>query len=280
MDDVRYAGIPRAGFGVYALNSDETRQGVELALEAGYRHIDTAQTYRNEADCGLAIERSRLSRDDIFITTKVAPDNLRAGRMLDSVKGSLEHLRVDTLDLLLIHYPYPWDQVPMEVYLSQLADVYDAGLTKRIGISNFNIAQTKFAKSFLAPIPIATNQVEIHVFMQNRPIVEHCRNAGITLTAYCALGRGTIFGVPEVKLDPHPVLLELAKAHEAPINEIAIAFLYQQGHVALSTSIVKEQIRSNISAMQIQLSNEDMKRLRTLDLNKRLVEWPYLPIFD
>lgn len=280
MDDIRYGGIPRAGFGVYALNSDETRHGVGLALEAGYRHIDTAQTYRNEADCGLVIERSGISRDDIFITTKVAPDNLRAGRMLSSVEGSLESLRVDTIDLLLIHYPYPWDQVPMEVYLAQLADVYNAGLAKRIGISNFNIAQTEFANSFLTPIPIATNQVEIHIFMQNRRIVDHCRSAGITLTAYCALGRGTLFGAPEVMLDPHPVLLEIANAHSAPINQIGLAFLYHEGHVALSTSIIEEQIRSNIAANQIHLNSEDIKRLRALDLNKRLVEWPYLPIFD
>lgn len=280
MDEVRYGGIPRAGFGVYALDSDETRRGVELALEAGYRHIDTAQSYKNEADCGLVIKESGIPRDDVFITTKVMPGNLLAGRMFGSVEQSLENLRVETVDLLLIHYPYPWDQVPMEVYLSQLVDVFDAGLATRVGISNFNIAQTQFAKSFLSPIQIATNQVEIHVFMQNRPIVNYCRDAGITLTAYCALGRGTLFGEPNSMLGPHPVLVDIAKKHSAPINQIGLAFLYHEGHVALSTSIVGEQIRSNIAANQIQLSDEDMERLRALDLNKRIVESPYLPVFD
>ena len=280
MEALKVKGIPKAGYGVYALDSDETRKGVSLALEAGYRHIDTAQSYANETDCGIVIEQSCLPRDDIFITTKVTPQNFGAGQMFGSVEQSRENLRVDAVDLLLLHYPYPWDQIPMEVYLEQLAEVHEAGLANRVGVSNFNIAQVTFAHEFLGSIKVATNQVEIHVFMQNRPIVEYCREAGIPMTAYCALARGNLFGIPEANLGPHPVLAELADSHDATIAQIGLAFLYHEGHIALSTTTNKEQVESNFAALNLVLSETDMDRLRALDMNKRIVETPYFPIFD
>ncbi len=272
--------IPKAGYGVYALTPADTQKGVSLALEAGYRHIDTAQSYHNEKDCGRVIEQSGLLRPDVFVTTKITPRNFATGMMTASVQRSLEDLRLDQIDLVLIHYPYPWDQIPMEVYLTQLAEVHEAGLAKMIGVSNFNIRQIEFAQEFLGDIEIATNQVEIHVFMQNRPIVDYCRSVGIQMTAYCALARGNLFGVPEADLGPHPVLMEIANDHDATIAQVGLAFLYHEGHVALATTTEKDQIKSNYDAINLSLSDADMDRLRGLDMNKRIVETPYFPIFD
>ena len=268
------------GFGVYALDGDTTREAVGLALEAGYRHFDTAQSYKNEADCGIAIARSGLPREEIFITTKVTPRNYAVGKMLGSVYESLDRLRVDCIDLLLIHYPSPWDQIPMEVYLEQLLAVQQAGLASLIGVSNFTIAQVDRALKLLGRDNLATNQVEIHVFMQNRKIVDHCRTVGVPTTAYCALARGALLGAPEAQLGPHPILQEIADAHDATVAQIGLSFLMHEGHVVLSSATQKDQIESNFAATNVRLTQEEFMRLRSLDMNKRIVEWPYFPIFD
>jgi 2,5-diketo-D-gluconate reductase B len=273
-------GIPIVGFGLYALSPESALSAVTTALECGYRHFDTAQSYGNEEACGIAIERSGVPRSEIFVTTKVTPRNYPSGRMLSSVKASLDCLRSSCVDLLLIHYPSPWNEVPIEVYLEQLLEIQQAGLARLIGISNFTIAQTDRAVELLGRGNVATNQVEIHVFMQNRPIVDHCRRIGITTTAYCALARGTVFGAPEAGLGPHSTLLDVAREHGATVGQIALAFLIHEGHVVLSTTIVRDQILENIRARDISLTPTDMERLRRLDLKKRIVEWPYFPVFD
>jgi 2,5-diketo-D-gluconate reductase B len=273
-------GIPVMGLGLYALSPESALSTVTAALECGYRHFDTAQSYGNEDACGIAIERSGLPRSEIFITTKVTPRNYPAGRMLSSVKASLDRLRSSCVDLLLIHYPSPWNEVPIEVYLEQLLQVQQDGLARLIGISNFTISQTDRAVELLGRGNVATNQVEIHVFMQNRPIVDHCRRIGIPTTAYCALARGAVFGAPEADLGPHATLLDVARAHDATVGQIALAFLIHEGHVVLSTTVLRDQILENLRARDISLTPTDMERLRRLDLKKRIVEWPYFPVFD
>ena len=273
-------GIPIMGFGLYALSPETALPAVTAALECGYRHFDTAQSYGNEDACGIAIERSGLPRSEIFVTTKVTPRNYPAGRMLGSVKASLDRLRCSCVDMLLIHYPSPWNEVPIEVYLGQLLEVQQAGLARLIGISNFTIAQTDRAVELLGKGNVATNQVEIHVFMQNRPIVDHCRRLGIPTTAYCALARGTVFGAPEAGLGPHATLLDIARAHAATVGQVALAFLLHEGHVVLSTTTETKQISENFGARDVHLTPADMERLRMLDLKKRVVEWPYFPVFD
>ena len=273
-------GIPVIGFGLYALSPEAALSAVTTALECGYRHFDTAQSYGNEEACGIAIERSGFSRSEIFLTTKVTPRNYVSGRMLGSVRASLDRLRSSCVDLLLIHYPSPWNEVPIEVYLEQLLQVQQAGLARLIGISNFTVAQTDRAVELLGKGNVATNQVEVHVFMQNRPIVDHCRRIGIPTTAYCALARGTVFGAPEAGLGPHATLLDIAHAHGATVGQIALAFLIHEGHVVLSTTTARDQISENLKARDISLTPADMERLRHLDLKKRIVEWPYFPVFD
>ena len=273
-------GIPVSGFGVYALDARTTEKAVSDALEAGYLHIDTAQSYGNEAACGAAIAASGLSRDQFFVTTKVTPMNFGAGLMAPSVRASCDALGVDQIDLLLIHYPSPWDMVPFDIYIDQLGAVRDAGLTRKIGVSNFTIAQMNAAEKILGAGSLATNQVEIHVFNQNRKVADHCKVGGIPATAYCALARGGLFGEPAAKFGPHPTLQAMAGKHDATIAQIGLAFLRGEGHVTLCTATAPHLIKSNLAAETLHLDAADMAALRLLDRGKRLVDTVYFPIFD
>lgn len=257
-----------------------TEWAVAEALSAGYRHIDTAQSYGNEAACGAAVRASGLTYDDVFITTKVTPRNFAANMLVPSLRESGDRLGVEMIDMALIHYPSPWDEIPMEVYISQLGDAQESGLVRMIGVSNFTRAQMDRAAEILGPGRLATNQIEIHVFHQNRKVVEHCRAMGIPATAYCALARGMLFGVAEAKLGPHPTLLSIARKHDASVAQIGLAFLLAEGHVTLCTATEPAQIRDNFAASDVELDAVDMGELRRLDMEKRMVEMPYFPIFD
>ena len=272
--------IPAKGFGVYALDPSMTERAVVEALSAGYRHIDTAQSYGNEQACGAAVRASGLSRDDVFITTKVTPRNFAANRLVPSLRESADRLGVDVIDMALIHYPSPWDEIPMEIYMSQLGEAQESGIVRLLGVSNFTCAQMDRAANILGSGRIATNQIEIHVFHQNLKVVNHCRGMGIPATAYCALARGMLFGVAEAGLGPHPTLLSMAKKHGASVAQIGLAFLLAEGHVTLCTATEPAQIRDNFAASDVELDTVDMSELRKLDMGKRMVDMPYFPIFD
>lgn len=272
--------IPVLGFGVYALPPSVTRKAVEDALDVGYRHVDTAQSYANEAEVGAAVSASGLPREEVFLTTKITPRNFAQGALVPSVEASRDALGVACIDLTLIHYPSPWDEIPMEVYLEQLAEAQSRGLTRLVGVSNFTIAQMSRAEAILGRGNVATNQVEIHVYHQNRKVVDHCRTLGIPTTAYCALARGMVFGIPEARLGPHRTLLALAEKHGATVSQICLAFLIAEGHVTLSTTNDPDQMRDNFAARDVMLDAGDMACLRAMDRNKRIVEMPYFPDFD
>lgn len=274
------SGIPMLGFGVYALDPSTTRKAVADAIATGFRHVDTAQSYGNEGAVGEAIRAAGLPAGDVFVTTKVTPRNFAAGKLVPSLRQSRDALGVECIDMALIHYPSPWDEIPMQVYVDQLAEAQAQGLTRLVGVSNFTVAQMEVAERILGQGNLATNQVEIHVFHQNPRVVAHCRERSIPATAYCGLARGTVFGVPEARLGPHPTLLSVADKHGATVAQIALAFLMHEGHVTLSTTIDPGEMEGNLGAANVALDSEDMAALRTLDMGKRIVDTPYFPIFD
>lgn len=266
-------GIPAMGYGTWNRPGDEAANGVTWALEAGCRHIDTAQGYDNEEYCGAAIAKSGIPRNEIFITTKVAPSNYGPGQMKPSVEKSLEKLRIDKVDLLLLHWPSPRDEYPMPSYMEQFAAVFDAGMAKMIGVSNFTIAQINQAIELLGPRKIVTNQVEIHVYSQNRPIVDHCRSLGISTTAYSPLARGAFVD--------DPLLAEIGATRGATGVDIALAFLLAEGHIVIPSSGKKDRIISNFEARKIQLSADEVKRLRGLERGYRVNEGAdWMPRWD
>ncbi len=173
--------IPKIGFGTWKRNGDDGYRAVLDAFEVGYRHIDTAEGYDNEQDVGKAIKLSGLQRAEIFITTKVAPENLGPGQVKPHVLASLEKLGLEQVDLLLVHWPSLNDHYDVKEYVSQFAAVRQQGLAKDIGVSNFTKRHLAAALEVLGKSVIATNQVEVHPFFQN-PIMEtHCQCFGYSI---------------------------------------------------------------------------------------------------
>jgi len=265
-------GIPQMGFGTWKRKGDEGYRTVLAALEAGYRHIDTAQAYENESEVGRALKDSGLPASDIFVTTKVWIDNYDAGRFRPSVENSLEKLGRDKLDLLLLHWPARDASIPFEDYIGRLAEMYDDGLTERIGVSNFNRDLISKAEDLLGDRPISANQVECHVFFQNRVIADFCEARGIALTAYSPLAQGKVAG--------DPVLSGIADVHGVSEAEIALAFLIAEGHVVIPTSSNAARIRSNLEAANITLETTELADLRALDRGERLINPSWAPEWD
>lgn len=265
-------GIPKIGFGTWNRDGQEAYNSVRCALDIGYRHIDTAEGYNNEEFVGTAIAESGLSRDDVFLTTKVAPESFGPRQIMPHVRASLDKLRVDKVDLLLLHYPSIGDEYDIEDYMAQFAEVFDAGLTSSLGVSNFTKHYIDRASELLGDRVIATNQVEIHPNMQNRPIVEHCKKAGIPLTAYSPLGRGAV--------NDDETLCRIGSAHGATAAQIALAFLMAEGFVVIPSSGNQGRIAENFASQEIVLSEDDIRDIRMLDKGLRLVNGPWCPEWD
>ncbi|MEH7881554.1 aldo/keto reductase [Rhizobium laguerreae] len=266
------AGIPQMGYGTWNRSADEAHQGVIWALEAGCRHIDTAQGYGNEQDVARGIKDAGVARNEIFITTKVKPDNYGPGAVMPSVRESLEKLRVDQVDLLLLHWPSPHNKYPLADYLGQFAEVFDAGLARQIGVSNFTKALIDESIRLLGSRTITTNQVECHVYMQNRPIIDYCEKLGIAVTAYSLLARGAVVG--------DPVLEEIGQVRGATSDQIALAFLIAKGHVVIPSSSKRGRIMQNFEARKITLTPAEIKRIEGLEKGMRLVNGDWCPVWD
>ncbi|MET3600249.1 aldo/keto reductase [Martelella mangrovi] len=265
-------GIPQIGFGTWRRRGDEAYRTVLAALEAGYRHIDTAQAYDNEAEVGRALADSGLKPGDVFVTTKVWIDNYDEGTFRKSVEESLDKLRRDKVDLLLLHWPGRAGGPAFEDYIGRLAEVHDAGLAAQIGVSNFTRALMDKAAGLLGDRKIAANQVECHVFHQNRLVADYCDKNGIAFTAYSPLAQGKIAG--------DLVLKAIGEAHGVSEGEIALAFLMAEGHVVIPTSSKPERVKSNLAAADIVLSDDEIGRIRSLDRGERLINPEWAPDWD
>ena len=256
--------VPAFGLGTFRLKGQTVIDSVRDALDVGYRAIDTAQIYDNEAEVGQAIAESGVPRESLFLTTKVWITAFKREDLLASLRTSLEKLRTDHVDLALIHWPSPNDtvDVPMEEYLPALAEAKSQGLTKAIGISNFTIAQTRKAIEILGADAIATNQVEIHPYLQNRLLVDFLREQGIHITAYMSLAYGEVI--------KDPVIQAIAGRHQATPAQIALAWALQQGYAVIPSSTKRANLASNLEAAAIRLTDEDMAQIARLDRGHRL----------
>jgi 2,5-diketo-D-gluconate reductase B len=264
--------IPAIGFGTWNRDGDECYRTVQDALEIGYRHIDTAEGYNNEEHVARAIAKSGVPRKDVFITTKVAPEHFGPGQIMPHVKVSLGKLRVDTVDLLLLHWPSIKDQYDVNDYVAQFAAVYDAGLATHIGVSNFTKKYLDAAIHILGGRPISTNQVECHVLLQNRAIVDYTRSKGISTTAYSPLARGA--------LTNHVGLKDIAAKHGASPEQVGLAFLLAEGHIVIPSSSDKARIRSNFEAQKLKLAADEIATIRNMDEGRRLVNGAWCPVWD
>ncbi|WP_228894864.1 2,5-didehydrogluconate reductase DkgB [Pseudoduganella aquatica] len=254
--------IPAIGLGTFRLQGQIVIDSVRNGLAAGYRHIDTAQIYGNEAEVGQAMAESGVPRGEIFVTTKVWIDSLEAGKLIPSLKESLRKLRLQQLDLALIHWPSPGDAVPVAEYMGALAEAKEQGLARQIGVSNFTVAHLRQAVDAVGAAQIATQQIEIHPFLQNRKVVEYARSQGIHLTAYMPLAYG--------KVMQEPLIVDIARRHNATPAQVALAWSLQQGFAVIPSSTSPANLKSNLAARGLVLTAEDMAAIATLDRNERI----------
>ncbi|MDA0368310.1 MAG: aldo/keto reductase [Proteobacteria bacterium] len=242
------AAIPKIGFGTFPLKGDDARRMVGYALKAGYRHIDTAQMYGNEAEVGEAIAHAGLGRDAVFLTTKVWPDNFGDGPLQKSVEESLKKLRVDAVDLLLLHWPK--FERPIAETVAALNAVHDAGLARHIGVSNFTTALIGQAWS-TTKAPLINDQVEYHPYLNQGPVLGAVRKRGMSLTAYMPNARGKVF--------EDETLGAIGMRHGKTAGQVALRWLYQQdGIIAIPRTASEAHADENIDVLDFALSDQEM----------------------
>jgi 2,5-diketo-D-gluconate reductase B len=246
------AEIPAIGFGTSSLG--DCGEIVATALKVGYRHIDTAWKYGTERGVGEGIRVSGVPRSEIFLTTKVSHEFLRADDFARSVDESLKTLGVDFVDLLLVHWPNP--EIPLSEPIPALARAKRQGLTRHIGVANFNIAMLDEAIR-LCPEPLVNLQAEYHAHLDQAKLIEACRRRGLIFTAYCPLGRG--------RLLRNPVLADIAARKGRPLAQIALRWLVQQGNIIpIPRSSNPARMAENLGVFDFALSEEEMKRIAAL----------------
>ncbi|HUG57483.1 MAG TPA: 2,5-didehydrogluconate reductase DkgB [Candidimonas sp.] len=258
--------------GTFRLQGQQVIDSVRTGLDVGYRHIDTAQIYGNEADIGLALADSGVPRQDLFITTKIWTDNLAADKLIPSLKDSLSKLGTEQVDMTLIHWPSPEDAIPVAEYMAALLEAKQQGLTRLIGVSNFTIAHMQQAIAAVGVSNIASNQVEIHPLLQNRRVVDFANSQGIELTAYMPLAYGKVLA--------EPLIQEIAARHNATAAQVALAWLLQQGFSVIPSSTRRANLESNLAARALRLSDEDMTAIASLDRNERIANPDFSPAWD
>ncbi|MDA8586090.1 aldo/keto reductase [Rhodobacteraceae bacterium] len=264
--------IPNIGYGTWNRPEDAAYQGVLAALEAGYRHLDCAEGYDNEEFVGRAVADVGLLREDLWVTTKVAPESFGPSQIRPHVEASLEKLGVGPVDLLLLHYPSIKDEYDIGDYMAQFAEVYDAGLCRNIGVSNFTKPYLDEARNILGDRPLLTNQVELHVFLHNRPIVDYCAAHKIRMTAYSPLARGAVAD--------DPTLGRIAKEVGGTASQVALAWLLAKGYIVIPSAGSPARIKENLAAGQLVLSPEQLVEIDGLNSHMRLVDGPWCPPWD
>lgn len=261
--------MPKLGLGTWRLSGVECEQAVAGALGLGYRHLDTAQMYQNEEAVGAGIKASGVAREAIHLTTKVWPENLAPAAMRRSMEDSLRKLGTEYVDLYLIHWPYPDMDLPRA--LETLVALQREGKARAIGVSNFTVALLRQCEELGAPI--ACNQVEYHVLLDQSKLLAHARTKGIVTTAYCPLAQGRLAG--------HAALDAIAAKHGCTAAQVAIAWLLAQDMVAaIPKAGRRESQMANLAALEIRLDAEDRAAIAALPKDQRCVSPAFAPAWD
>ena len=248
------AEIPAVGFGTWELRGQVAFDAVKTALNVGYRHIDTAAMYGNEAEVGKAIRQHTAARADIFVTTKVWPSEAGDGPFQRSAEASLKRLDLDMIDLLLIHWPSP--SVSVKEQIHTLCDTKRRGLTRHIGISNFSAEMVEQAVGFTDE-PLVTNQIEHHPWIDQSATIKACVRHGISITSHSPLGRAR-------RLTDTPIV-EIARAKGATPAQVVLRWHMQQPmNITIPRSSNPGRIRENFGIFDFELSPEEMRRVSSL----------------
>jgi diketogulonate reductase-like aldo/keto reductase len=261
--------IPIVGLGTWTLRGRECARLVEQAIRIGYRHIDTAQMYGNEREVGEGVHASG-KRSEVMVTTKVQPTSLAPHDLERSVKESLAHLRIDVIDLLLIHWPNP--RVPLSETLGAMAKMKREGFVKQIGVSNFTVALLDEANR-VSPEPLVCNQIECHPYLDQSKVIAACRKYGMAVVAYSPIARGNAKG--------DKLLERIGKAHGKSAAQVSLRFLVQQGIVVIPRTSKIERLAENLALFDFELSEAEMAEIGKLShRNDRIVDWTWSPKWD
>ena len=272
MNPYFHSGHERA-FGTWPLKGAELTAALEIALDVGYRAIDTAQLYGNEAEVGAVLRASGLPRSQLCVTTKVAPGHLEATHFLPSVEASLKALGLDQVDVLLIHWPPADGEVVPPLRLLEQAQ--RRGLARHVGVSNFTAAMLRTARATLE-VPVVVNQVEFHPLLDQRKLLAAAAETGIPLSAYCSVARGEVF--------KYPVLDEIGRGYGKSAAQVTLRWILQKGVPVTTMSTRRANIQANFDVMDFTLSSVDMARIDALNATGlRVVDKtrvPWAPEFD
>jgi len=247
--------MPLLGFGVF--QNQEAKPSVLEAFKAGYRHVDSAQMYMNEAQVGEAVRDSGLDRADLFITTKCASRNQGYESTLKGVDGSLKKMGFDYVDLFLIHDPLSGKEKRLATYKA-LLEAKAAGKIRTVGVSNYNVKHIVEIKE-AGMEPPSVNQIELHPFCQQKEIVKYCQENNIVVEAYCPIIRGQM---------NDPAIQEIAAKHNRDPAQVLLRWSLQKGFVPLPKSATPSRIHSNANLYDFELSEEDVRKLDALDRGK------------
>ncbi len=254
--------MPALGLGTYELTGAACERVVAQALALGYRHIDTAVMYGNQREVGRGIAAAGIDRRELFVTSKVWRDRLRRAHVREDCERTLDELGLDHLDLWLIHWPH--DDVPLAETLAAMADLRRAGLVRNFGVSNFTAARLGRARAAIAE-PIACNQVEYHVHLDQRELLAACRDGGTQLVAYSPLAKG------EVANDP--LLRDIGARRGMSASQVALRWLIENGIVPIPKTASGERLAHNLAVVDQRLESEDVRAIDARRQRRRLVEW-------
>jgi 2,5-diketo-D-gluconate reductase B len=262
--------IPRLGFGTFRMPGLDAQPVVESVLALGYRHIDTATMYENESSVGAAIAASGVKRNDLFITTKVWHDQLEPDALQRAFDTSLRKLRLDYVDLYMIHWPAR--DMDMAATLEALMALRERGLTHAIGVCNFNLPMIHHAVEEIGA-PIASVQVEYHPFLSQARLLAYLRGKGIPLTAYAPLAQG--------RAASDLTLAAVGQKHHCSAAQTAIAWLLdQEGVIVIPKAARAESQKANLDAIGVQLDDNDRAAIAALPKDQRFVRPPFAPDWD
>ncbi len=260
-------GMPQLGFGTWQNDDhDQCVTSVKTALELGYRHIDTAQIYRNEAAVGEGIAESSVAREDIFLATKIWITNLAADDVVSTAAESLERLGTEYLDLLYVHWAA--GEYDAEETLAAFEQLHEEGKIKRIGVSNFEPKHLDRAQEVL-DVPIFANQIELHPFLRQEALREYAADADINLVAYSPLARGNVID--------DPVIGEIAEKHGVSEPQVSLAWLRAKGVTAIPKATSEAHIRDNWESLSLELDEEDIDQIDARDRHLRTVNPDFGP---
>lgn len=265
------AAIPAIGLGTFRLTGEPCSEAVQAALAAGYRHLDTAWMYGNEEEVGAGLKASGITRDEVFVTTKIWLDDIAPGRLERAAEASLRRLGLSAVDLLLIHWPNP--AVPLASSTAALCEAKRRGLARHVGVSNYTAAMVDEAAR-VASEPLVTNQVEYHPYLDQPAVLAACRRHGLALTAYCPLGRAGV-------LDD-PVVRQVASRHGRTVSQVILRWHVQQpGVAAIPKSGTPRHIAENIDVFDFALTDDEMASIGALRRpDGRVVDPDFAPDWD